>query len=391
MRRTLYAWSCLALVCSYGTVASADPDYYEAFKTADVAVKAGKFDAAVRTIQTALAKYPDDYALTMKLAWVEFQREYYIEAERLYRVASDLSDGSLDARIGLGWALIQQDRCTDGVTILRDVLAEEHDDNADQGLLTCADRARVHGTVWGSLGGSLYREHPWLHMSGAAFVGFKLRPPGTFAIGGAYRFSALSATDVRIPGFIQHEIYLEAGYAGKHVDLLGQGALVWGGDAVVGGSRHVGTSLRLKYLSGIVSEVLIEATGNFYRDLWVIGLAPSATLTFGPVSITAGMSAQQFVHETLLSASLTASLGMGSSVSFWAGGKYGPEYRAAYLSQFAVFNAQERSTWAILAGARVRTSPQWAIFVNYAFLRLESPDGLESAVHNLSIGTAFTL
>jgi hypothetical protein len=286
--------------------------------------------------------------------------------------------------------LIQQDRCGEGVAVLRDVLAEEPDDGANHGLLTCADQARVHGSIWATLGGALYQEHPWLDMAAAGFVGFNLRPTRTLAIGGAYRFSELSATDIRIPSFTQHEIYLEAGYAGKHLDILGQGALVWGGDAVVGGSRHVGISLRLKYLNKYLSEVLVEANGSYYRDLWVISLAPSSTLTLGPVSLTAGISYQQFAHETLLSASLTSALTVGP-VSFWAGGKYGPEYRAAYLSQFAVFNAAERSNWAILAGARVRTAAQWAIFANYAFLRLEAPDGLLSGVHNLSVGTAFTL
>jgi hypothetical protein len=248
----------------------------------------------------------------------------------------------------------------------------------------------VHGTVWASLGGSLYQEHPWLDKSGAAFLGFRLQPTQKLAIGGAYRFSALSATDVRIPGFTQHEIYLEAGYAGKHFDILGQGALVWGGDQVVGGSRHVGSSLRLKYLNRFVSEVLVEVAGSYYHDLWVLSLAPSSTLTLGPVSLTAGVSAQQFAHETLVSGSLTAGLTVGL-VSFWAGGKLGPEYRAVYLSQFAVFNAQERSNWAVLAGARVRLGPQWSIFANYAMLGLQSPDGLLSAVHNLSVGSAFTL
>ena len=401
--RSLYAWSCLVLVlvCSFSTIARADPDYYEAFKLADSAVKMGEFDAALHMIQTALSKYPNDYALTLKLGWVEFQGERYVEAERSFREARVLSDGSLDSRIGLGWALIQQDRCDEGIAVLNDVLAEEPDDNAQHGLFVCAERtrvraelarelARVHGTIWASLAGSLYQEHPWLDRAGAAFLGFKLQPIQRLGIGGAYRFSELSATDVRIPSANQHEIYLEAGYLGEHLDLLGHGALVWGGLEVVGGSRHIGSSLRLKYLNDLVTEVLVEVSGSFYQDLWVLGLAPSTTLTLAPVSLTAGVSAQQFVHETLLSGTLTASLTLGN-FSFWAGGKYGPEYRAAYMSQFAVFNAAERSTWAILAGARVRTAEQWSIFLSYALLNLQSPDGLQSKVHNLSVGTAFTL
>jgi tetratricopeptide (TPR) repeat protein len=390
MRRTLYALSCFLIVHSCSAVAFADPDYYQAFKSADSAVKVGKFEAAVRTIRSALHKYPNDYALTLKLAWVQFQSERYADAEQSYRVASDLSDGSLDARVGLGWALIQQERCVEGIKVLKRVLEEEPDENADRGLLACAERARLHGTIWGALAGSLYQEHPWLHLAGSGFLGLSLRPSQSIAVGGAYRFSELIPTDTRIPSFTQHEIYVEGGYIGKHVDLLGQAALVWGGDAVVGGSRHAGTSLRLKHLNNYVSEILVEATGSFYGDLWVISLAPSSTLMLGPLSFTAGISAQQFVHETLLAASLTTALTVGD-VSLWVGGKYGPEYRAAYLSQFAVFNAQERSIWSASAGARVRTSAHWSLFANYSLLRLQSPDRLHSTVHNLSVGTAFTL
>ena len=148
--------------------------------------------------------------------------------------------------------------------------------------------------------------------------------------------------------------------------------------------------MRLKQLGAQLSEVLVEAAGSFYRDLWVVSLAPSATLAFWPLSVTAGGSVSRFADDTLLAASLTLALTF-SDVSLWAGGKYGPEYRAAYLSQFAVFNAEERSLWAVLAGARWRTSTHWSVFVNYALLRLESPDHLQSTLHNLSLGAAFTL
>jgi hypothetical protein len=375
---------------SYSAVVFADPDYYQALDSADTAVQARKFEDAERLIRTTLRKYPNDYALTLKLAWVELQWEHYSDAEHAYRTASFLSDGSLDARVGLGWTLIQQERCRAGIEIMQSVLAEEPDENATRGIWTCAERERLHGTIWGALSGSLYQNHPWLDAAEAGFLAFSLRPTRTFEIGSGYRVSRLIASDVRIPGFTQHEVYVNTGIIGKHVDLLGQGALIWGGDAVVGGSRHVGTTLRLKFSNEVLREVVVDATGSFYRDLWVISLAPSTTITWGHLSLTAGVSAQQFEHDTLVSASLTPALTFGD-FSFWIGGKYGPEYRAAYLSQLAVFNAADRSLWAALAGARIRTSAQWSLFVSYALLGLESPDGLKSALHSLSVGTAYTL
>src|SRR5205085_9406416 len=141
---------------------------------------------------------------------------------------------------------------------------------------------------------------PWLASAEAGFMAFSLRPTRKFELGGAYRISHLFARDVRIPGFTQHEIYVETGVIGIHVDLLGQGSLIWSGDAVVCGSRHVGSTLRLKYLSHVLSELLVDVTGSFYHDLWVIGVAPSATITLGAFSLSAGVSVEQFQHDTLL-------------------------------------------------------------------------------------------
>ncbi len=396
MTRAALSWSsalyalCFLAVHSWCAVAFADPDYYQALGHADAAVERGNFEDAARALHTALRKYPGDYALTLKLAWVQFRWGHYTDAERSYRAAIEHSDGALDARVGLGWALIQQDRCTAGIEVMRGVLAEDSDETADLGIGTCAERERVHGTVWGALGGSRYQAHPWLDWAESGFLAFSLRPTRKFEVGAGYRVSRLAASDSRIPGFTQHEVYVSAGVIGKHLDLVGQGALIWGGDAVVGGSRHVGATLRVRFSSAALSEVLVDATGSFYHDLWVAGLAPSATLAFGPLTLTAAVSAQQFEHETLVSGSLTPTLTLGDC-SFWIGGKYGPEYRAAYLSQLAVFNAADRSLWAALAVVRVRTSPQGNVFVSYALLGLESPDGLESYLHSLTVGAAYAL
>jgi hypothetical protein len=390
LRTAVCALSCVLVVHSCREVASADPDYYQALESADTALIGRRFEDAMRVLQSALRKYPDDYALTLKLAWVQLQWGHYADAERTYQAASELSDGSLDARVGLGWALILQERCKAGIEVLNGVLSEDPDEDASRGIRLCAERERVHGTVWGSWGGSLYRRHPWLDAGEAGFLAFTLRPTRKFEIGAAYRVSRLIASDERIPGLTQHEAYVEAGFIGKHLDVLGQGALIWGGDAIVGGSRHVGSTLRIKSWSDYLSEVSVDVSGSFYRDLWVIGLATTATLTLGPLSLTGGVAAQQFEHARMISVSLTPSLVFGD-VSFWIGGKYGPEYRAAYLSQFAVFNAADSSQWSVLSGVRIRTSEHWSVFLSYALLGLESPDGLASTLHSLAVGTAFAL
>ncbi len=91
-RSAVFALSCVLVIHSCCAVASADPDYYQALEAADAALQVGKFQDAMRVIQAALRKYPDDYALTLKLAWVQLQSGHYADSERTYQTASELSD-----------------------------------------------------------------------------------------------------------------------------------------------------------------------------------------------------------------------------------------------------------------------------------------------------------
>jgi tetratricopeptide (TPR) repeat protein len=129
------------MICGSSANASADDDYFEALASARSAEKTRKFKEAAQVLQAALHKYPNDYTLTLTLAWMEFRAKQYAEAERFYRIAIKLSQGSLDARVGLGWALVQQERCEEGVKIFKEVLAEQpHNTLAKNGVLICARR-----------------------------------------------------------------------------------------------------------------------------------------------------------------------------------------------------------------------------------------------------------
>jgi hypothetical protein len=140
----------------------------------------------------------------------------------------------------------------------------------------------------------------------------------------------------------------------------------------------------------LVGELLLESSASFYRDLWVARLAPAWRLTVGTFSITPGFALQRFAQATLGSLSLV--LAYTSKLwSIWLSGKYGSEYRAAYLAQFAIFNSEDRSAWAASAGLRLRAGGCCAVFASYALNRLKSPDGLLSELHLLSVGTAFIL
>ena len=388
MRAPWFGSICLVIWC-FAAVAAADSDYYEAFSVADSALQSGHCDEAAHSLEHALGKYPRDYGLTLQLAWVEFQCEHFERAEQLFREAAGISEGALEARLGVAWSLVGAQRCEQAVPLLQQLLAEDARlDAARSGMLRCETRDDVHGAVWASIGGSLYRNDPWKDVSGSAMLGLRLRVPQHLQLGAVYRFLALRALDPRVAGFVQHEIYAQAGYVDESIEALAHGALIWSGD-VVGGSRHAGASLRVRYGGSVPGDVFVEASGSYYRDLWAFRLAPSWTLIAGPWSLTLEAAAQRVAQLWLGAGSASVTLTSDKFI-FSLGGKVGPEYRAAYLNQFAVFNAADRSLGSVSAGAQLRIDASWSLFVSYMWVRLRSGDGLSSTLHNLSVGSALS-
>jgi opacity protein-like surface antigen len=391
MRRAVWGLVLFVAFCSFSSKVRADADYFEAIARAEKAARTGDLASASVAISTALQRYPRDYTLTLKLAWIQFLAGDYTAAERTYRAAWALSDGNLDAQLGLGWALVQGERCDAGIQVLQRVLLESPNEaGALRGIHTCVERERVHGSIWANLGGSLYQDHPWMHISGTGLLGLSLQPVQGLSLGGAYRFVRLGASDARVQGFGQHEAYLQGGYSGVSLEVLAHAALIWGGAAVEAGSLHGGLSMRLRNMPEFLDEVLNEAFVSRYQDLWVVKLASSWRFLLGAFSLTPGLAVEQFARQALVSASLTAGVAFGAT-SLWINGKYGSEYRSAYLSQFAVFNGEDRSVWSAGGGIRVSVDQHWSLFGSYAVIRLRSADGLLSALHILSVGTAYVL
>ena len=388
MRAPWFGSICFVIWC-FAAVAAADSDYYRAFSLADSAVQSGHYNDAAHVLEQALAKYPRDYSLTLQLAWVEFQWEHFARAEQLFHEAAVLSDGALEARLGIAWSLVRQERCEQAEPLLRQLLREDALLGAARsGILSCEARDDVHGAVWAGVGGALYRKDPWKDLSGSAMLGLRLRLPQGLQLGALYRFLTLRALDPRVAGFVQHEVYAQTGYVDEHIEALAHGALIWSGD-VVGGSRHAGASLRVRYGGGFSGDIFVEASGSYYRDLWAFRLAPSWTVLAGPWSLTLEAAAQRVAQEWLGAGSASVTLTSGP-LTFSLGGKLGTEYRAAYLQQFAVFNAADRSLWSVSAGSQLRIDATWSLFVSYIHVRLRSADGWSSAVHNLSLGSALS-
>jgi hypothetical protein len=387
MRVSLQQLSCFVVLIGLPGPALANDDYYAAFGRSEAAERVGDLGAAARALEGALRDFPKDYALSLKLAWVHFRLQDYPTAERWYRTASEVSEGSPDALIGFGWALIYQQRCEVARPVLQRVLSTMPvEPRALRALDACAPAARANGSLWLQLGGVMYDDNPWKSSSGDIAVGATFAPNTWLQLGGAYRFLALSPTDRRVAGYAQHEGYAQLGFTGERLSVLAHGAVISSADGGLSASRHIGASARLRYFG----ELLVELSGSFYADLWVARLAPALQMEIGDFLVTPGFALQRLTSETLGAVSLSVALAV-RRWWLWISGKYGEEYRAAYLSQFAVWNSEDRSKWGASAGLRVSVTDCCAVLGSYGFNRLKSADGVASDLHSLSVGTALTL
>jgi hypothetical protein len=113
-------------------------------------------------------------------------------------------------------------------------------------------------------------------------------------------------------------------------------------------------------------------------------------LALGQFHVTPNVAVEQFARRTLASAAINGEVSWGI-VSLWVGGKYGTEYRAAYLSQFALFNSDEYARWSASGGVRYQLDDHWSWVAQYAVIGTRSIDGLDSAMHILSVTTAYQL
>ncbi len=237
--------SCLLIVLSttLSGVASADP-YTDAFADAQALETAGRFADASAALEAIRPSYPQDYALTLQLAWLAFQAERYEEAEGHYRFAIDLSDGAVDAELGLGWTLLRQGdsggarQAFDGVLArspghsgaLEGIAALDAQDAVEDAssdlLLSASSTAHIYPSNpnldWAMGGAAGIGYTPWTpFFVGATYRFTYFQPPGSGATG-AGRWDPTSSA----PGYSQNELYTAAGLAWAEAAVIAQYALI---------------------------------------------------------------------------------------------------------------------------------------------------------------------
>jgi len=368
-----------------------DPAYDIAFAEAQRFEEAGNLAAAARTLEAILPQYPDRAFLTLQLAWTHFRAGHYKDAEGYYRRTITLSPGLTDARLGLAWSLVKEGRCTIAHAEIKALLEDFPKlPGAQEAEAACIPLSN-HFYPWLSLTGHYYQDHPTKEWALTVAAGLDVIIRGHFSLGAAFRFS-----DFTPPGDITHGTAQYEGYG-----LLGYGTTRWGIGAEYafladhtgysGDSHHGGLSARFSPWG----EGTLDLAASFYNDATVLRSELGWKLPVGGGLSLRPAAAIQWAKTDSYG---TGFLGTGMLTVEWEnargavflGGKYGEEFRPAYLSRELVMNIPERIQWGVWAGGRVRAGRS-TLTLSYALDRLRSADSTTNeyrTAHYLTLSAA---
>ena len=324
-------------------------------------------------------------------AWQAFAAGKFALAEQLYGQAAALSDNNGDAELGLGWSLQRQERCAEArlhfLRVRRDV--KWYEQSALQGLALCPPprRLRLYPALTQGVYG--YSQHPHREYATATTARLGALVHERWLLGAAYRFSYFSTRDQGSAPWLQHDVYLSAGYAADrlgvslHYGVL-HGALsspvAFAGSAAADyadTSHHIGATARYSpFGDGLLTLAL--------------SMYPTDTVVRGELSwwlpIATGLqvrpaAAMQWSGGTLRpSGALTLSY-QHTRFGLFLGGKYGAELRPAQLDREVVYNGPERIPYGLWTGLSVRPGASFTLTASYAYdcLLTDSADATTGA------------
>jgi len=354
-------------------------------------------------LRALVERYPQDYALVLELAWLEFQAGRYAEAERRYRAASALSRGSRDARLGLGWALAYLGRCDEARVELEAANAlDPSDRRAREGLEACGAGgwlAPPPAIAW----------YPSLSLTGHVYAGAAERDLGVGPAAGLTAvlsdhallgaFYRLTDLPVRLSGgqgsggrrthLLQHELWFGAGFTTAPVGFVARYGAILDRTGYSGTSHALGGSLRWSF----GWDAYAEGGLSLYDASLLTGAAVVGSTAVGLrvplgryVAVRPGLRLGFVDGETYGAFVATAGVDAGE-VELYLGGTLGRERLPVHWSIPVVYNLPERLGEGLMAGAGLELGERWRATADYQLRRLiDDVDGAESGMHLLTIG-----
>jgi tetratricopeptide (TPR) repeat protein len=388
-----------------------DPDpYTTAMVQATELERAYRPRDAARVLATIEGRYPQDYDLQLRLAWLNFQAARYDIAARYYRHALSLSPRSREARLGLAWTLLRSGRHGPARREFRVVLARWPEvASARKGLALTRREQRAPGVTFApasTVTTHLYQGHPAKAAAVGSSASLAARILGRWRLGVSYELTHFwikeKLQSLYGDGFEEHAVFLTCGLDLGRWSAAGHYAYVHDGSETLDYTHLLGLSA---LYSAALGDLGLELGSSLYPDMTVHRIAPSwrvPLLGWLSLSATVGVqhaAAGQFHpqlgerSETLFNTSFTI-LAAGRPGSLWAGGKVGDEVRPAYPRLAVVDNSLDRVCRGVWAGGELAVGAGWSIIVAYALAWLEMPVtpmfSYESKRHLLTVGAAWT-
>ncbi len=350
-----------------------------------------RFAGAADVLGPLVDRYPQDYALQMRVAWDLYRAERFASALPHYEAAADLSGGTPDSHLGLGWTLLSLGRCRDARTHWEAALDGPGDHPlALEGQAICENRigSRVAVEVGGV--GHLYRRHPSLLSGFGGFTSLDAVVEGVFLVGATYRLVALeSVNESTGPGpgpggttrgtsfASQHEVHGRVGMRWASGDVrLAYGYVSSDVPQLFTPMHAVGALLRLRPFG----ELVFEASAALATGSQVLRFAPSWWL---PVTdwllLRPGGAVQAVIDGGVYGAGELTVLVHGEVGSLWVGGRGGAQYHAVFFEQPTIYNIEDTIREGAWLGGTVRLGGGFSVRVDYEMQRRLVPmtDGSE--------------
>lgn len=400
----LWAW----LLC--GQAQAADP-YTMALQRAVKLEGEQRPAAAAAALLKVEAQYRQDYALQLRLGWLLFEAGDYVRAQRHYRRALNLSPGSKDARLGLGWTLLRRGQQEEAREAFNAVLRRWPEDaSALEGQGLCEQTSAIAASPRVAFTGHAYQDHPTKAGALGMSASLPMRILSHGFLSATFRYSRFWLNEgVILDGqandsFEQYEGYFSAGVVFPLLGLVGHYAYLHDGSGTLGSAQLAGLTARFSPLG----DIYLAASVGLYSDMTVYRVAPAWRIPLGggfslipSLALQVATSTDQESHyqlqettEILPSGSLTLSYS-GERLDLWLGGKYGAEVRPAYLDLAAVYNSTDRLAYGAWAGARVKLGQGWSLAAGYELVRLEQLDATygtttQSNLHLINLGASWS-
>lgn len=370
--------------------------YDQAFSRSYGLEDGGDPGAAARVLETLIETYPQDFALHLRLGWLCFQAKRYEAAREYYIKALELNSGSGDAMLGLAWCQYYLGARDKARAAFEGVLYV-HPDNASarQGLKLSRP---VHALgVFVSARGQLYPGHPVKESATGLFLRVPVRLFDSYVAGCAYRYGRFTIRDGNGPlsswdddgVFTQHEAW----------SYLGADFVSWG---LTGGYAYVSNDAageETVHVAGAVGRwspwghIRLSANRSFYESSAVYRTGLSWQMPVNSwLDVTPGGAWQYGNENHFWNGSLSLSFRTGR-FSAVLGGKYGEEYRPAYLDQLVVYNIPDMidwGGWGVLTVASARGFSLSGVYEYQHLTSKSSNDSLQSGMHVFVLTAGWT-